>query len=57
MSHDAWDWYEVSLTYASAPNFRTYVQARSQDHAIVIAVLNATAKGWPREYHTVDVRA
>lgn len=50
-------WYQVVLTYATLPPVRTRVRAMDDEHAARVAALDATAKGWPREYQSADVRA
>lgn len=47
--------YTVTLTYASCPPIRVRVAAESAEGAISVAVLDATSRGWPREYLSANV--
>lgn len=50
-----WRYYNVVLTYNRLPSVRVRVAAKDEGAAIGVAVLDATAKGWPREYQSAHV--
>lgn len=54
MRPGGWSWWQVTITYDHRlPPVRTRVPAASEQSAKDQAVLDATSKGWPREYLTI----